>query len=310
MWPIARAIVGDTEEGKQLVYVKGRSRAVGLTLEELDALKTSVTAIEEAHRLIRDKGGRLLVVFAPTAFRVYHDIADFKEAGDDTAQWELNDLPDRFRRMISEISPDIGYLDLTSALKSAARNDTLVFLPDNTHWSAEGHRVVAKALATDLMIQPKLFAGQPRLSADKHKMDSILSTDAFMVRNLDGTIRYWSDGARKLYGWEPYDALGTNSHQLLKTVFPVPLQVIEEQLRMNGRWEGKLVHMRRDGSKVTVVSHWDLQQNPHSQDRSTTVVEINGPLPISSSGSFGKGLLSLLDQSKCSNGPLPCQKTS
>jgi hypothetical protein len=33
------------------------------------------------------------------------------------------------------------------------------------------------------MIQPKLFAGQPRLSADKHKMDSILSTDAFMVRN-------------------------------------------------------------------------------------------------------------------------------
>ena len=59
--------------------------------------------------------------------------------------------------------------------------------------------------------------------------------------------------------------------------FPVQLQVIEEQLRMNGRWEGKLIHMRRDGSKVAVLSHWDLQQDPHSQDRSTTVVEINGP---------------------------------
>jgi hypothetical protein len=28
---------------------------------------------------------------------------------------------------------------------------------------------------------------------------------------------------------------------------------------------------------VTVGSRWDLQQNPHTQDRSITIVEVNNP---------------------------------
>jgi PAS domain S-box-containing protein len=96
-----------------------------------------------------------------------------------------------------------------------------------------------------------------------------------MIRNGDGTIRYWSKGAQELYGWEPGDALGMTSHRLLETVFPVPLEVIEEELRVNGFWRGHLIHKRRDGSKVVVSSHWDLQQNPTSQDQSITVIEVN-----------------------------------
>lgn len=274
---ITRAVVVGPEQRKHLVYLKGRSNSVGLTKQELDALKTSVSAIEEAHRLIHDKGGRLLVVFAPTAFRVYHDIADFKETGGDIPQWDLNDLPDRLRRMISEISPDIDYLDLTPALKSAAKSNTLVFLADDTHWSGEGHRVVSEALAEAFTRGPTVYAEQLRQARDKAYKNSILSSGVIMVRNLDGTIRYWSEGAKKLYGWETQDVLGTTSHQLLKTVFPVPLDAIEETLRAKGHWEGPLIHERRDGSKVTVVSHWDLQQNSRSQDRSITVVEVNDP---------------------------------
>lgn len=96
-----------------------------------------------------------------------------------------------------------------------------------------------------------------------------------MVRNLDGTIRYWSKGAQKLYGWGPQEVLGASSHLLLKTKFPIPLEVIEEELRVKGHWDGELIHQRRDGSMVTVASHWDLQRNPYSEDRSVTVVEIN-----------------------------------
>jgi PAS domain S-box-containing protein len=179
--------------------------------------------------------------------------------------------------MISEISPDIEYLDLTPALKSAARKNVLVFLPDDTHWSGEGHQVVAETLSHALAGGTKIYAEKPSSDPEKPMEDGVLSTEAVMIRNLDGTIRYWSKGAQKLYGWEPRDALGTTSHQLLKTVFPVPLEVIEEELRTKGRWEGQLIHVRRDGSKVTVASHWDLQQNPRSQDRLATVVEVNDP---------------------------------
>jgi PAS domain S-box-containing protein len=123
----------------------------------------------------------------------------------------------------------------------------------------------------------KNSVGAEKASQESHPMkgDVVLSRDAIMVRNLDGTIRYWSRGAQKLYGWEPQDVLGMTSHRLLKTVFPVSLEVIEEELRARGHWEGQLIHERRDGSKVTVASHWDLQQNPNSEDQSITVIEVN-----------------------------------
>ena len=139
------------------MYVKGRSSSSSLTKQDLDALKTSVAAIEEAYRLLQKQGARLIVVFAPTAFRVYHDIARFRaRCGENiTPPWNLDDLPDRLRKMIATISSDIGYLDLTSALKTAAKEHKLVFLSDDTHWSFEGHRVVAEALAEALKVETK-----------------------------------------------------------------------------------------------------------------------------------------------------------
>jgi len=133
--------------------------------------------------------------------------------------------------------------------------------------------------------------------------------DALMVRNLDETIRYRSDGAKKLYGWDSHDALGTTSHQLLKTVFLVPLEVIQQELCANGHWIGQLIHVRRDGSRVTVASHWVTEQSPDSQDGSIKVIEVNSPLNASS-WSSRKELLSLLNQPRCSNGQPACPKFS
>jgi len=189
----------------------------------------------------------------------------------------LDDLPDRLRQMIYEISPDIGYLDLTPALKTAARKGSLVFLPYDTHWSVEGHRVVGDALARALTERMNMTAETQPPEMSQRKEDAILSKDAVMIRNGDGTIRYWSKGAQQLYGWKPNDALGIISHRLLETVFPVSLEAIEEELRKKGYWDGQLIHKRSDGSKVTVLSHWDLQENPSSPDQSITVIEVNRP---------------------------------
>ncbi len=271
----AHGTVLDDEGRKHRLYFMDHSTSVSLTTQEIDALQKSVAAIEEAYQLVQNEGARLIVVFAPTTLRVYDEIADFEKAGGDIKWWEVNDLPDRLRKMISEISPDIGYLDLTPALKSAARKNSLVFLPDDTHWSSEGHQVVAEAFAGALTVGTQMYA-EKQSQASRKKQDEIdLTRDAMMVRNADGTIRYWSEGARKMYKWESQDALGAISHRLLKTVFPVPLEVIEAELRTKGHWEGQLIHERRDGSKVTVASHWDLQQNPSSKDQSITVIEVN-----------------------------------
>ena len=97
--------------------------------------------------------------------------------------------------------------------------------------------------------------------------------EAVIVRDEDGTIRYWSREAELLYGWTPQEVLGTRTHTLFKTKFPTSLTRIEKQTRQQSSWTGQLTHMRRDGSLVTVNSHWSIQRNPHN--KSLTVIEVN-----------------------------------
>jgi PAS domain S-box-containing protein len=96
---------------------------------------------------------------------------------------------------------------------------------------------------------------------------------AMIVRDQDGTIRYWSREAELIYGWTPQEVLGARTHNLFKTQFPTALAIIEKETRENSSWEGQLVHKRRDGSLVTVNSRWNIQQNP--ENKSLTVIEVN-----------------------------------
>jgi PAS domain S-box-containing protein len=99
------------------------------------------------------------------------------------------------------------------------------------------------------------------------------TVEAVIVRDEDGTIRYWSKEAELLYGWRPQEVLGARTHSLFKTKFPTSLTRIERQTREKSSWRGQLIHRRRDGSLVTVNSRWNIQRNPHN--KSLTVIEVN-----------------------------------
>jgi PAS domain S-box-containing protein len=86
-----------------------------------------------------------------------------------------------------------------------------------------------------------------------------LTHDTVFVRDMSDVITYWNLGAEEQYGWARSEAIGRVSHELLRTVFPTELNEIMAELTKTGRWEGELVHTRRDGSKVIVASRWALQ---------------------------------------------------
>ena len=88
-----------------------------------------------------------------------------------------------------------------------------------------------------------------------------LTHDAIFVRDMESVIKYWNRGAEELYGWTAEQAAGKVTHDLLKTVFPKPLDQIEAEVRGAGRWEGALVHTKKDGTTVVVESRWSLQRD-------------------------------------------------
>ncbi|BCJ45724.1 hypothetical protein GCM10010168_58560 [Actinoplanes ianthinogenes] len=77
---------------------------------------------------------------------------------------------------------------------------------------------------------------------------------AIIVRDPDGTIRFWNRGAEQVYGWPASAAVGRNIHRLLSTVFPTRLDAIARALEETGSWEGELVHRRADGRVVVALS--------------------------------------------------------
>jgi len=67
--------------------------------------------------------------------------------------------------------------------------------------------------------------------------------------------------------------LGKVTHKLLRTEFPEQLKCIYKKLERDDRWSGELVHKRKDGTKVVVMSHWALDRDGHG--RSAFVLETN-----------------------------------
>jgi PAS domain S-box-containing protein len=106
-----------------------------------------------------------------------------------------------------------------------------------------------------------------------------LTHDSIFVRRMDDVVTYWNRGAEELYGWTAEEAVGTVSHERMRTVFPAPIAEINEKLLRTGRWEGELVHTRRDGTQIQVASRWALQSD--AQGNPLAVLETNNDITSS-----------------------------
>jgi two-component system, LuxR family, sensor kinase FixL len=103
-----------------------------------------------------------------------------------------------------------------------------------------------------------------------------LTHDTIFVRDEHDVITYWNRGAEELYGWTKAEAVGTVSHTRTQTIFPAPLDEIMAELTRTGRWEGELVHTRRDGTTVVVASRWSLRRSTHG--RVLAILETNNDI--------------------------------
>ena len=88
-----------------------------------------------------------------------------------------------------------------------------------------------------------------------------LTHDAIFVRNMDDKITFWNKGSEENYGWSQEEALGKVTHELLHTEYPKPLDEIQKDVLDYGQWDGELIHKKRDGNFIIVLSRWSLQKD-------------------------------------------------
>lgn len=103
-----------------------------------------------------------------------------------------------------------------------------------------------------------------------------LTHDTVFVRDMNDVITFWNRGAEALYGWARDEAIGKVSHELTRTVSPVPLKDIMGTVSRTGYWEGELVHAKRDGTTVTVASRWSLRRD--ADGRPLVILETNNDI--------------------------------
>ena len=87
-----------------------------------------------------------------------------------------------------------------------------------------------------------------------------LSYEPIFSWDTERGILDWNRGCEQLYGYTRAEAIGRNSHTLLKSTLPCPLADILAELDATGAWTGEIHHRTKDGRELLVESRWGLMR--------------------------------------------------
>ena len=96
--------------------------------------------------------------------------------------------------------------------------------------------------------------------------------DAIMVRNLDGTLRFWNKGAERLFGWTAKEVLGHTMYAQMYRDVDAVIRVKDQILASKQLWTGETETLARDGSVVEVEARWSVMRDEQGR--------VNGMLGI------------------------------
>ncbi len=91
-----------------------------------------------------------------------------------------------------------------------------------------------------------------------------LSEYSIVVQDLESKILLWNEGARRIYGYEAEEVLGTATAAILHTPEDISSGKLQEILRATlstGKWEGILTRVRKDGQRFRAHMLWTLRRD-------------------------------------------------
>jgi PAS domain S-box-containing protein len=100
-----------------------------------------------------------------------------------------------------------------------------------------------------------------------------LASDAILVRDLSGKVRFWNKGAERLYGWSAARAMGNQMTALFPKQDKPALVAAEQELLARGEWTGELRKHTQSGQEVMVSTRWTLLRNERGEPCSVLIID-------------------------------------
>jgi PAS domain S-box-containing protein len=100
-----------------------------------------------------------------------------------------------------------------------------------------------------------------------------LASDAILVRDLSGKVRFWNKGAERLYGWSAARAIGNQMTALFPKQDKSVLAQAEQELLARGEWTGELRKHTQSGHEVMVSTRWTLLRNERAEPCSVLIID-------------------------------------
>lgn len=99
------------------------------------------------------------------------------------------------------------------------------------------------------------------ISVTQERELALLNMGNLMTLDLDHRIVRWSEGNRRLYGFDAQEVQGQLTHEVLQTHFDRPLEQIHDELMEKNYWEGEVSRQSEDGSQLSVALLWALRRD-------------------------------------------------
>jgi PAS domain S-box-containing protein len=95
--------------------------------------------------------------------------------------------------------------------------------------------------------------------------------DAILVRDLEGGVLFWNEGAHRMYGWSAEEAVGRNIGEMLYP-HPAKFKALNAQTIRDGEWNGELKHLTKDRGEIAVEARWTLVLDDAGQPKSILAI--------------------------------------
>ena len=101
-------------------------------------------------------------------------------------------------------------------------------------------------------------------TAQEEDLD-LLDRGTVLALDPDHRIVRWSEGCRRLYGYEAGEAVGRFTHDLFKVPVDQSLKEARIALLEHGHWQGERIRHAKDGTERTIAVLWALRRDEKGQ---------------------------------------------